>query len=415
MSRRLFGFRRPRSAVTVAGDEPRLRVLVRLNSLELGGTQINAVDLAAELRAHGVESHLVGPRSSARPGPSLLDVAAARGVTVEPYDPAPGLRAHARQLTEAADRVGADLVHVYGSWGGDRPVFWGPARGGRRPWVQTVYEMQVAPVILRNVPLVVGTGYLLDEAHDRPGHTVLISPPVDVDADRPGAVDGAGFREGHGIGPREVLLGIVSRLDTDMKAAPVGHAIDAMRVLGTLGAALVVVGTGDAEVALRERADKVNRDVGREVVRFAGPLADPRPAYAASDVVLGMGGSAARALAFGTPLVVQGEAGWSRLFEPSTAESLARSSYWSPEPSDDAVGGLVRAVSPLLDDRERREELGRFGRQFAVERFGLPAMAGRLAALYEEAGRLYTAREWAADVAQEAGRVVRKAVYRSAA
>ncbi|WP_125778241.1 glycosyltransferase family 4 protein [Antribacter gilvus] len=399
---------------------PDRRVLVRLNSLELGGTQINAVDLAAALRAHGVESHLVGPRGSRPDGPSLLDVAAARGVTIEPYDPAPGLRAHARQLAEVADRVRADLVHVYGSWGGDRPVFWGPALGGRRPWVHTVYEMQVAPVVFRHVPLVVGTGYLLDEAVDRPGRTVLISPPVDTDADRPGGADGgsgadgAAFRRELGLADGEVLLGIVSRLDTDMKALPVEIAIDAVRHLGD-GVTLAVVGTGDAEARLRERAAKVNAALGREAVRLLGPTADPRPAYDASDMVLGMGGSAARALAFGTPLVVQGEAGWSCLFEPATAEGLARNSYWSPDPVPDPVATLVDAVRPLLGDPARRIELGAFGREFALGRFGLPAMAERLAALYEESPRLYTAREWAADLAQEAGRVARKAAGRGTA
>ena len=53
-------------------------VLVHLNSLELGGTQINAVDLAAAVVPHGYESHLIGPEPTGT-GASLLDVAAERG------------------------------------------------------------------------------------------------------------------------------------------------------------------------------------------------------------------------------------------------------------------------------------------------------------------------------------------------
>ena len=46
---------------------------------------------------------------------------------------------------------------------------------------------------------------------------------------------------------------------------------------------------------------------GRQVVLLTGEIADPRPAYAAADVVVGQGGSALRGMAFGKPLVVVGE------------------------------------------------------------------------------------------------------------
>ena len=68
-----------------------MRILVHLNSLELGGTQINAVDFAVALRARGIESLLVGDRASQSGGPSVLDIAAAKGVRVEPYDAASGV------------------------------------------------------------------------------------------------------------------------------------------------------------------------------------------------------------------------------------------------------------------------------------------------------------------------------------
>lgn len=384
-----------------------MRILVHLNSLELGGTQINAVDFAGALRARGVESLLVGDRASQRGGPSLLDIAAAKGVRVKPYDAAPGVFAHARQLTRFADDFGADLVHVYGSWGGGRPTFWGPARWGARPWVLTVYEMQVSYKTYRHMPLIVGTGYLLDEQASRPGGVVLISPPVDLASDAPDAVDGTAFRTQHGLGDG-LLLVIVSRLILSMKSLPIGVAIDAMRTLGEQGVTLAIVGAGDNEAAVARHAAEVNDAVGHDAVRLLGPLADPRPAYASADVMLGMGGSAARSLAFGKPLVVQGEAGFSALFEAESAVVLARSSYWSPDLVSDPVGMLLNSLAPVLDDLRYRAELGAFGRDFATSRFGLEAMTDRLAEVYSEALGRRSRLKWARDLPREGRRLAEK-------
>jgi glycosyltransferase involved in cell wall biosynthesis len=383
------------------------RVLVHVNSLELGGTQINALDLAVEVRQHGIHSILVGARDTVPAGPSLLDVAAERGITVELYEPKASILARGRQLTDLAEKHGAQLVHVYGSWGGGaRPIYWGYARFGRHPWIQTVYEMEVSPKIKRHMPLIVGTGYLADDMQGRPGQTILISPPVDTDSDRPSSVDGAAFRREHGLDGN--LLVIVSRLDADMKALPIGAAIEAMRTLST-DATLAIIGTGDDATRLNAAGARVNETVRRAAVRFIGPMANPRPAYAAADIVLGMGSSAARGLAFGKPLVVQGEAGWSQLFEESTADALARYSYWSPVAVPRPAERLVSIIEPLLADETRRAWLGEYGRRFAIERFGLSMMAAKLAAVYREAGGFYDLRRWGADLPPEIAILARKA------
>ncbi|TFD79436.1 glycosyltransferase family 4 protein [Cryobacterium fucosi] len=393
-------------------DSP-LTVLVHLNSLQLGGTQINAVDLAAQMRGRGVESILLGARDTIPEGPSLIDIAAARDLEIRLYDPAPTIFARARQVAAFARAHQVDLVHVYGSWGGGaRPTYWGPSRFARTPWVQTVYEMSVSAKIYRHMPMIVGTGYQRDEQHDRPGRTILISPPVDLIENHPAAHDRVQFRSANHIGDGPLLV-IVSRLDASMKSVPARAAIDAMRVLAPAGATLAIVGTGDNVAATQSRADAVNDEVGRDAVRLIGPMADPRPAYAAADIVLGMGGSAARSLAFAKPLVVQGEAGWSLLFEPSSAETLARSSFWSPDVVPDPAARLAATIAPLLADAERRAELGIFGRAFAEERFALTAMADRLVDFYRTVQGEYTSRDWLADLPLE-GRTLSAKVARIA-
>jgi len=387
-----------------------LTVLVHLNSLGLGGTQINAVDLAGQLRGCGVESILLGARDTIPDGPSMIEIAAAKDIEIHLYDPAATVFARARQVTAVARQHRVDLVHVYGSWGGGaRPTYWGPSRFGRTPWVQTVYEMSVSAKIYRHMPMIVGTGYQRDEQQDRPGRTILISPPVDLSENHPDVCDHLQFRTAHNIddGP---LLVIVSRLDSSMKSVPIRVAIAAMRVLAPAGATLAIVGTGDNVAALQAQADAVNDELGRDAVLLVGPMSDPRPAYAAADVMLGMGGSAARTLAFAKPLVVQGEAGWSALFEPASAEVLARSSFWSADAVADPAARLASTIVPLLADSALRAELGRFGRAFAQEHFALTTMADKLNDFYRTVPGDYTSREWLADLPVEGRTLAAKLV-----
>lgn len=371
-------------------------VLVHLNSLELGGTQINAVDLAAAVVPLGYESHLIGPEPTGS-GASLLDVAAERGVRVTPFREPPTALAYSRVLRQRADAIDADLLHAYGTWGAARAFYWGPSRFGRLPWVQTMYEMELHHSVHRHHPLIVGTEYLVEECVDRPGPTVLISPPVDMLRDRPRPADAP---------PNEqVTVVIVSRLEEDMKSIPVEAAIGAVGLLAEHDLVLEIVGTGAAEARLRTLGEKANADLGRDAVRFLGAMSDPRPAYARADIVLGMGGSAARGLAHGKPLVVQGEAGWSAVLEPDNAAFLARSSYWSPDAVAEPAALLAQNLRTLVDDADRRRRLGEFSRTFAEQRFGLTAMAEKLVGVYETALTSYTARSWWADLPVEARRV----------
>ena len=53
-----------------------------------------------------------------------------------------------------------------------------------------------------------------------------------------------------------------------------------------------------------------------------GAMVDPRPAYAAADVVVGMGGSALRGMAFAKPVIVVGEKNFAEVFDQDTAQGF---------------------------------------------------------------------------------------------
>jgi hypothetical protein len=383
------------------------RVLVQINNLGLGGTQLNAVDLAAATSEWGYDSILVGPRDTLpESGPSLLDVAATKGVPLVTFDrAATGMRGAttvkaALALSSLAATHRADIVHAY-SVGLTRAAYWGPCLLGRRPLVITAYEMEIDPEFQKWPTLIVGTQYLREEQSTRPGPTELISPPVDLGADDPARVSGSSFRKRHGISAEHCALVIVSRLEEEMKAASVQAAMEAIDKLADPRVVLVVVGTGSAAERLGAVAAGINSRHARQVVIMTGPMSDPREAYAAADVVIGMGGSAARGLGFGRPLVVSGENGRFQTFTPATAGSLFRNSFWSNDPSRDPSSELIACLGPLITGPRLREELGTFGRDFAEHHFSLRAMASNLAEVYRRAPKTYGRRGWLHDAPSE--------------
>jgi glycosyltransferase involved in cell wall biosynthesis len=211
-------------------------------------------------------------------------------------------------------------------------------------------------------------------------------PPVDVKLNAPDAADGPAFRARYGLGPEEVAIVSVSRLSEHMKSESLFHAIEAMRRLAkSQPLRLVIVGEGGARPALEAAARSVNEFLGRPAVLFTGALLDPRAAYAAADVVIGMGGSSLRALAFGKPLVVLGERGYAELFTPKSAEWFFRNGMFGrgvgAEDSDRLHDALARITGPEAD----RQSLGSFGRRFVVDRFSLESVCASLSRLLEDA------------------------------
>lgn len=386
-------------------------VLVQVNSLELGGTQINAIDLAKAVEVHGYRSVVLGPLNTLpEMGPNLLELARERGVEIEGYWPSPSvLPGGAIELSRRARDIGADIIHVYSASLDFRSAYWGPCFCGRRPFVHTVYEMTVDPDVFRHTSLIIGTGYLRDELVNRPGPTFLISPPVDIEADSSEAVTGTCFRASLGeLGSRN-LIAVVSRLDPEMKSYPIEAAIRAMGLLVDTESLLVVVGTGRAEHHLREIGRTVNASAGRTMVLFTGAMLDPRPVYATADIMLGMGGSAARSLAFGVPLIVHGEGGLAELFEECSAASLFRRSFWSQRSDPDAAIILANLLRQLLENPARRRQLGQFGRRFAVDNFSLASMARRLAIVYDQSRMRYGLLPWLLDLNLEIPRLFKHA------
>lgn len=366
----------------------RLRVLVYPHVLTVGGSQLNAVELAGAVRDLGHEVVVFGT-----PGP-LVEVVRELDL---PYveSPPPGRRPSVdvvKALRATVRDREIDVLHGY-EWPPALECYLVGDLLERRPAVCTVMSMAVAPFIPSGMPLMVGTRHIQATVQPRrTSHVTLLEPPVDTWRNGPEAPRGqlpVGLRPEPGV----LTVVVVSRLARELKLQGLLEAVSVMPQLAAeLPVRLVVVGGGPARAELTAAALCANRLSGREVVVLTGEVMDPRPLYALADVCLGMGGSAVRALAHARPLVVQGEEGFWEELNPSTVQRFLYQGWYGTGDGTDGSATLLRLLRRLLTDPQRRAELGAFGRQLAEDRFSLDHAARVQAEVYADAVRQFAIR-----------------------
>ena len=360
-----------------------MKILVFAHRLEVGGTQVNAIELAAELRdKYGHE-----PVLFATPGP-MVELATAKGLR---FLPAPEARwnpswARMRALREAIRREKPDLVHAW-DWPQCLDAYYGVHLTQGVPLLVTVMSMAVPRLVPRAVLTTFGTPELVDQARAAGRSRLgLLLPPVDVHHNAPDAAKGKEFRAAHGFDPDEILLVTVSRLVEHLKLEALHRTVRAMTVLGReTPLRLVIVGDGTARANLERLAAETNAALGRPAVVLTGALVDPRPAYAAADVVIGMGGSSLRALAFAKPTVVVGEQGFVSAFTPETADHFLYTGMYGLGDGDEGNVRLVAELRKVVEQPDQLAGLGEFSRDFILRNYSLESVTRGLDALCREA------------------------------
>lgn len=354
-----------------------MKVLVFAHQLELGGTQTNAIELTAALRdAHGFEVVLF-----ATPGP-MVEVARQLGLR---YLPAPDPLIHPSPgrmlaLASAVRRERPDLIHVW-DWWQCIDVYFGQHLLRGIPLVVTDMNMTLTSMLPKTPLTTFGLPDLVSQARAAGWREAeLLLPPVDVRLNAPGAVDASTFRKQCDIKDGELVIVTVSRLAPFLKGESLRRTIAAVRILGReLPVRLVLVGDGVARAELEQLAAEANAELARPVVMLAGPMQDPRPAYEAADILVGMGGSALRGMAFGKPVVIVGEQGFSNILNEETADWFYTNGIFGQGDGDPDNSVLVSRLRRLAESASERAALGGFARQFVMQNFSVETIGNQLA------------------------------------
>ena len=153
---------------------------------------------------------------------------------------------------------------------------------------------------------------------------------------------------------------------------------------------LAIVGDGEAEEQVTSCARAANATLGRPSVVLLGQMVDPRAAYDAADIVLGMGHSALRAMAFAKPLIVLGDGGFAVTLEPETLPMFAYDGIYGVGDGGDAAAPISEELRALMDDPQLRTRLGAWGRSVAIRHFSME----RAANVWEETYAAAMSKPW---------------------
>lgn len=353
-----------------------MKILVYPHQLVMGGSQINAIELAAAVRDRGHHVTVTAPQGL------LASMIGDLGLDYVPTPVAstfPSART-ALHLARLSRRLEADLVHAY-EWRPAVEATFGPHLFRRTPLLVTVLSMQVPGFLPQHVPLVVGTRDLARQpGQGRRIH--VLEPPIDTRRNR--SSDSARARARWGFSQEDVVVSVVCRLTHELeKVEGVLEAINAVEALAPRAPVrLLIAGGGEGLEDVRRKANEVNRRAGRRLVLVAGEMLDPRDAYEAADIVIGMGSSALKGMSFSRPLVVQGTGGFWRLLDGDSADMFLRQGWFGH--GGRGAADLELALGQLAGDSALRTELGRLGRALVQSHFSLDRAAGRLIDIYEE-------------------------------
>lgn len=360
-----------------------MKILVYPHSMEIGGSQLNAIQIAAATQRLGHEVLIYG-----QPG-SLVHAVKDYGLEFI-QAPTPGRRpspAVMRDLRRLIEERNIDIVHGY-EWPPALEAYLAARRTSARA-LGTVMSMAVAPFLPWQLPIVVGTEQIAaTERMTGRSSVAVIEPPVDLASDgaAPAEKDLEEFRSTWGLAKDTPTIVCVTRLATQLKLQGILSAMSAVgEIRRRQPVQLVIVGGGEAQATVIAHAHKINSSTVDGTVVLTGEVTDPRVAYASADVALGMGGSALRSMAYSKPLIVQGEGGFWKLLTPDTlGQFLWTGWYGYGELRSDGVDVLRGLLEELLHDPDRRLKLGRFARSTVETRFSLTGAAARQSNIYQE-------------------------------
>jgi glycosyltransferase involved in cell wall biosynthesis len=179
-----------------------------------------------------------------------------------------------------------------------------------------------------------------------------------------------------GADPARLVVGAAGRLFPEKGFDILIHAADQLLKTG-VNMELWIAGAGEQETELRRLIAALGRE---ERIRLLGHRSDLTDVYQALDVFAlssyreGLPNVLLEAMALEVPVVATRIAGIPRLIRDGENGLLV-------EPGDAAA--LGRALAGLLNDAERRERLGRAGRQTVEAGFSFSARMEKIRAIYD--------------------------------
>ena len=218
--------------------------------------------------------------------------------------------------------------------------------------------------------------YLMREYGVAEDHIRITINGIDTDKFSP-EVSGADVQSEFGLDPARPIVSYVSRMDAD-RALVARQLIEIAPRLDKQipGVQLLIAGGGNVFDELNAMAQKVNAELGRSMVTMAGPRTDINRIVAAGHIFIGVSRAALEAMAAAKPVIVAGNEGYHGLFGPEKLEQARLGNFCCRGlPLSEPQILLNDVVQALSLSEDRRQGLGRYGRQVIFDYYSVRRMA----------------------------------------
>lgn len=145
-----------------------------------------------------------------------------------------------------------------------------------------------------------------------------------------------------------------------------------------------IVGGGNCEEEIREKADKVNKICERKIIHIHGKRTDIDVFLSEnSGIFVGVSRAALEAMSCSYPVILSGDEGYEGIFDAKNSEKAVLSNFCcrSSEPLNNKT--LFEDICELLTKPEKCKRLGKANRKFIENQYSVKRMAQDALSLYE--------------------------------
>ncbi|GLX70615.1 glycosyltransferase [Paenibacillus glycanilyticus] len=366
----------------------RIRLLMVMDSLAVGGTETYVLSLVKSFPAIGIMPVYAGGtgvmyESFARIGCPIYRV----GLTAEQLlDPEQQEQAE-RALMQIMRSRKIDIVHIH-----QTPSGLYAAEAARKlgiPVVFTVHGAYYPPEQLQQLKaagcIFVSVSFPVQAYLDVlgiPSH--LIANGIDFDQFR--SESSAALKASLRIPEEEKVIVYASRLawDKAVVCAMLLRAARSIRLSGSAPFHVIIVGSGNQASVITELAETLNQECNTAFIHLVGSQMRMHDYYNIGDLVVGTGRVALEAMACGKPVLAIGNHGYFGLVEQAVYDE-AWLYYFGDHnskerPTEQRIG---EAIGGLLGSADQLEEIGRQGQAWARANFHIRDKALQMKELYE--------------------------------
>ena len=361
--------------------EKDLRVLLSLMQLDIGGAETHVVELAKELKRKGIVPIVTSNGGVYEKELSEAGIKHYR-VPLQNKNPKNMLKS-VRLLKRIIKDEDIDLVHSHARI----PSFiLGKLHKKMKfPFVTTAHwvfntkwglkyitdwgEKSVA--VSEDIKTYLMDNYYVPEASIQVTINGIDTDKFSPDTDKTETMDELG------INPEDTVIVYVSRLDQS-RSLVAKQLLDVVCEADSVTENLkvVIVGDGDDFHNVKNKAEAVNKTLGRDCVILTGARTDINRLVALSDLFIGVSRAALEAMAAQKPVIIAGNEGYIGLFDSSKLQVGIDTNFCCRgcvESSSENLIADIRKFFALTEDE--KNELARYGRELIKKEYSVSRMA----------------------------------------